>query len=41
VKLHGGTIRAANAHDGLLITIELPQSTAPVIVQPAMEKQPV
>jgi two-component system sensor histidine kinase CpxA len=41
VKLHGGTIRATNAHDGLLITIELPQSTAPVVVQPAVEKQPV
>lgn len=41
VKLHGGTIRAANAHDGLLITIELPLSTAPAPVQPALEKQPV
>ena len=41
VKLHGGNIRAANAHDGLLITIELPLSTTPVVVQPAVEKQPV
>jgi two-component system, OmpR family, sensor histidine kinase CpxA len=41
VKLHGGAIRAANAHDGLLITIELPLSAAPATVQPALEKQPV
>jgi signal transduction histidine kinase len=41
VKLHGGTIRAANAHDGLLITIELPLSTASAAVHPAMEKQTV
>ncbi len=41
VKLHGGTIRAANAQDGLLITIELPLSVAPVTVQPVAEKQPV
>jgi two-component system, OmpR family, sensor histidine kinase CpxA len=41
VKLHGGAIRAANAHAGLLIVIELPLSTAPAAVQPAMEKQPV
>jgi two-component system sensor histidine kinase CpxA len=41
VKLHGGSIRAANAHDGLLITIELPLSTTAAVVQPAMEKQPV
>jgi two-component system, OmpR family, sensor histidine kinase CpxA len=41
VKLHGGTIRATNAHDGLLITIELPLSSAPVAAQPAMEKQTV
>jgi two-component system sensor histidine kinase CpxA len=41
VKLHGGNIRAANVQDGLLITIELPQSTTPAVVQPAVEKQPV
>ena len=41
VKLHGGTIRAANAQDGLLITIELPLSITPVTVQPVAEKQPV
>lgn len=41
VKLHGGTIRAANAQDGLLITIELPLSATPVTVQPVAEKQPV
>ena len=39
--LHGGTIRAANAHDGLFITIELPLSNAPAQVQPVLEKQPV
>src|SRR5262249_14393565 len=41
VKLHGGTIRAANADDGLLITIELPIATAPAVGQPVAEKQPV
>ncbi len=41
VKLHGGTIHAANAHDGLLITIELPLSATPAAVQPVAEKQPV
>lgn len=41
VKLHGGNIRAANAHDGLLITIELPLSVKPAPVQPVMEKQTV
>jgi two-component system sensor histidine kinase CpxA len=41
VKLHGGSIRAANAHDGLLITIELPLLATPAVAQPAMEKQPV
>jgi two-component system, OmpR family, sensor histidine kinase CpxA len=41
VKLHGGTIRAANAQDGLLITIELPLSSTPAVVQQVAEKQPV
>jgi two-component system, OmpR family, sensor histidine kinase CpxA len=41
VRLHGGNIRASNAHDGLLITIELPLSSAPATVQPVLEKQPV
>jgi signal transduction histidine kinase len=41
VKLHGGSIRAANAHNGLVITIELPLSTTSIPVQPAMEKQTV
>lgn len=41
VKLHGGSIRAANAPDGLLITIELPQSAVPEAVPPVAEKQPV
>jgi signal transduction histidine kinase len=41
VKLHGGAIHAANAPDGLVITIELPLSPTPVSVQPAAEKQPV
>jgi two-component system sensor histidine kinase CpxA len=41
VKLHGGTIRAANANDGLLITIELPLSATPAVAQPMAEKQPV
>ncbi|HKD82098.1 MAG TPA: ATP-binding protein [Candidatus Angelobacter sp.] len=41
VKLHGGNIRAANAHDGLLITIELPLSATPAMTHPTAEKQPV
>lgn len=41
VKLHGGTIRAANAQDGLLITIELPTSATAAVPQPAAEKMPV
>jgi two-component system sensor histidine kinase CpxA len=41
VKLHGGTIRAANAQSGLLITIELPLLPVLPVVQPAMEKQTV
>jgi two-component system sensor histidine kinase CpxA len=38
IKLHGGTIRAENVNDGLLITIGIPLSVAPAIVQPAAEK---
>jgi two-component system, OmpR family, sensor histidine kinase CpxA len=41
VKLHGGSIRAANAPDGLLVTIELPLSAAPASAQPVAEKLPV
>jgi two-component system sensor histidine kinase CpxA len=41
VKLHGGSIHAANVGDGLLITIQLPVSGSPVVVQPAAEKMPV
>ena len=41
VKLHGGSIRAENVNDGLLITIEIPLSTAPVAAKPAPEKMPV
>jgi two-component system sensor histidine kinase CpxA len=41
VVLHGGTIRAENTRDGLLITIELPLSSTPSPVQPAAEKQTV
>ena len=38
IKLHGGTIRAENVNDGLLITIGIPLSVAPAAVQPAAEK---
>ncbi|HEX4606102.1 MAG TPA: ATP-binding protein [Candidatus Angelobacter sp.] len=41
VKLHGGSIRAENVTGGLLITIELPVSSATAVVQPAAEKMPV
>ena len=41
IKLHGGTIRAENVHDGLLITIGLPLSASPVAAKPAPEKMPV
>jgi two-component system, OmpR family, sensor histidine kinase CpxA len=41
VKLHGGSIRAENTADGLLVTIELPLAPATAPVQPATEKQPV
>jgi two-component system sensor histidine kinase CpxA len=41
VKLHGGSIRAENVKDGLLITMELPQTSPTAVVQPAAEKMPV
>ena len=41
VKLHGGSIRATNVPDGLLITLELPLSSTPAAVHPATEKQTV
>jgi len=41
VKLHGGIIHAENAHDGLLVTIELPLAPMPAPAQPAGEKVPV
>jgi two-component system sensor histidine kinase CpxA len=41
VKLHGGTIHAENAHDGLLVTIELPLAPMPTPAQAAAEKVPV
>ena len=41
VKLHGGTIRAANVDGGLLITIEMPLTSVPSVTLPVVEKQPV
>jgi signal transduction histidine kinase len=41
VKLHSGNIRAANAPEGLLISIELPLSATPAVVPPVAEKLPV
>jgi two-component system sensor histidine kinase CpxA len=41
VKLHGGCIRAENVNGGLLITIGLPLSVAPTVVQHAPERMPV
>ena len=41
VKLHGGSIRAENVNGGLLITIGLPLSASPAIVQPVAERMPV
>jgi signal transduction histidine kinase len=41
IKLHGGTIRAENVNDGLLITIGIPLSVAPAAVQPVAERVPV
>jgi signal transduction histidine kinase len=41
IKLHGGTIRAENVNDGLLITISIPLSGMPAVIQPAAERIPV
>lgn len=43
IKLHGGSVRAENMQDGLLVTIELPIASAQVPDQPApaTEKLPV
>ena len=41
IKLHGGSIRAENVSDGLLITIEIPLSASPVAAKPTPEKMPV
>jgi two-component system sensor histidine kinase CpxA len=41
IKLHGGSIRAENVPGGLLITIELPISPSPAVVQSVAEKMPV
>jgi two-component system sensor histidine kinase CpxA len=41
IKLHGGNIRAGNVNDGLLITICIPLSTTPAVMQPVAEKMPV
>jgi two-component system sensor histidine kinase CpxA len=40
-KLHGGSIRAENTTDGLLVTIELPLAPLPASQQPARERAPV
>jgi len=43
IKLHGGSIRAENLKDGLLVTIELPASATKTPIQQAAvaEKLPV
>jgi two-component system sensor histidine kinase CpxA len=41
IKLHGGSIRAENVNEGLLITIGIPLSGAPAAVQPVVERMPV
>ena len=41
IKLHGGTVRAENVPGGLLITIGLPVSPAPAVMQQPSEKVPV
>jgi two-component system, OmpR family, sensor histidine kinase CpxA len=38
LKIHGGTIRAENIADGLLVTIELPLAPSSISAQPAGEK---
>jgi two-component system sensor histidine kinase CpxA len=40
-KLHGGSIRAENTADGLLVTIELPLAPMPASQQPVRERAPV
>jgi two-component system sensor histidine kinase CpxA len=40
-KLHGGSIRAENTADGLLVTIELPLAPMPASQQLARERAPV
>jgi two-component system sensor histidine kinase CpxA len=40
-KLHGGSIRAENTADGLLVTIELPLAPMPAAQQIARERAPV
>jgi len=41
IKLHGGTIRAENVNDGLLVTIGIPLSATPAMNQPVAERMPV
>jgi two-component system sensor histidine kinase CpxA len=41
VKLHGGTIRAENLKDGLIVTIELPLAPNAAPLQPHPEKTTV
>jgi two-component system sensor histidine kinase CpxA len=41
VKLHGGTIRAENAPDGLLVTLELPLASTAIPAQNTPETSPV
>jgi signal transduction histidine kinase len=41
VKLHGGTIRAENLGDGLLITIDLPLAPSSAVPEPSTEQQPI
>ena len=40
-KLHGGSIRAANAHPGLLVTMELPLAPSAPAAEPVPEKQAI